>query len=560
MGETPKAGRFGPSRSLRLALVPATGLAVFAFTTPAHAEDASAYSLVPPSLTSSAPDAVQVQPDPSEVQTTVSSVVGSIPVVPAGDGSATDDPVPALEAAPVAQPGDASTSAESPANQAVTAAPEDSSALPESPSDPVATQPVQDAVDGSVTAAISVPEARAAATRLETAADLVESHSSTQYQSTPKQYHASPAVDLQPSKEPRTAIAPHTNRTVRGGRPHVALGSSKSVQILSLICADIDRDNPVFSAGVEAAKSDWNIAQIGSCIVDLSGSDEVPGDVATPSECESGSQYQPQDGQYQTVACEPGVGESSDATSTAPTECIPEIGEAIDQVAPIELVIGEFSPFDGSTTPTTCAGSPIGGTGTATAPVVANPQGAGGVGAEAGTVTPTPASPVSQQPVEKPTPQVERGKHRASHRVSGTKTVDRSGVGGWVSTARPLQSRPQAARAKPRPPADTRRMAPRLNPETSGPPARFEALQAERPERSSSSGAPTSGGSAWLAAAALLLLFALGSFGLAVAGIPAPAGPAALSRLRSRITSKGLSRHPIDGTHVDGPQGIRYRE
>ena len=70
----------------------------------------------------------------------------------------------------------------------------------------------------------------------------------------------------------------------------------------------------------------------------------------------------------------------------------------------------------------------------------------------------------------------------------------------------------------------------------------------------------TFGGSAWLAAAALLLLFALGSFGMAIAGLPGPAMPALLRHLRSRVTSKGLSRHSVDGMDAKGHRGIRYRD
>lgn len=555
MGETPKSRRFGSELPLKLALVPAAGLAVFAFTTPAHAENASTFSVVPTSLSVSAPDGGgAIQTEPGGAQAIVASIVDSVPIEPAGDGS-TADPVAAFEAAPVEQPADVPASTESPANQ-------DTSAMPDTPTDPAVAQPAQAELDQVTSMVISsaqpssaTPEARPTASPTEPATDAVESRPSTQYQSTPKQYQPLPAVHRQPSHARRTAIAPPAKRAVREGRAHGVRESWKSVQILSLICADIDGENPVFSFGDAASKSGWNIAQIGNCIVDLPGSEEAPETVATPSECESASQYQPQEGQYQTVACAPGVGEPAGGNPTATTECIPDLGVAIDQVAPIAIVIGDVIPFDGSRN---CAGPPA-EPGTATAPTVASPSGPGGTDAVTGTGTPIPASPVSQ-PVEKPTPPVERGKPRVSHRVSGTPTVDRSSFRAWTAAAQSLPLRFQSAPAKPRSAGAKHRAPARANPETTGPPSRFGSLQAGRVERSSSSAAPGSGGSAWLAAAALLILFALSSFGLAIAGIPGPVAPALLRRIHTRITSKGLSRHPTDARQAPGPQGIRYRD
>jgi hypothetical protein len=573
VGETPKSRRFGPG-PLKLALVPATGLAVFAFTAPAHAEEAATLSVTPATLAVAAPSAPDtpevVQPLPVEAQATVASAVASIPDEPAGDGSAAD-PVAAFAAAPVEQSADVPTSVESPANQAASSALTEPGGSTEGSSD-VTAQPAAESVDQAASAAISraqpssaAPADPATASPAPTAADPVESRPSTQYQSTPKQYQPVQTVDHRLSGERPTGIALAPKRAVRAGKPDALRHSSKSVQILSRICADIGGENPALSAGDELPKAEWNIAQIGGCIVDLSDVSDVPEEVATAPDCESASQYQPQDGQYQPVACEPAVDEPIDANSTAPSECVPDLSTTIDQIAPIEIVIGDSSPLDepaaqdvvSSIGPVTCVASPLAGT--ATAPAVASPQVPGVAAGQAETSTAMPR-PVSQA-VEQPTPSTESQKHHVHEQVSASTTVDRVGPARSVGTVRPVWSRPQSARPKPHPAREEHRAPLRTSPETSGPPARFEALQAQRSERSSSSSRPASAESAWLAAAALLFLFALGSFGLAIAGAPGRrAAPARLSLLRSRITSKGLSRHPADRTNVDGPRGIRYRE
>ena len=580
MGETPKPGRFEPRRSLRLALIPAVGLAVVAFTTPAHAEGATTVSVVPASLSipapGTAPDAVPVtQPEPAAVQTGISSVVASVLVEPTGDGSAVD-PVAASGVAPVEAPGEVPTSVESPANQPAPAPPEDvPQGSPDTSNDVVVPTPPQDGVDPATTAVISgappanaAPVATGVAPQAETAGDPVEIRPTRQYQSTPKQYQRRRTVDDQPSEERSAASHLPAKPTGRDGKVHVVRNASKSVQILSLICADIGSQNPVLSAGDEAPKSDWNIKQIGGCIVDLSGSEDLPEDVPTATQCESASQYQPQSGQYQTAPCEPGAGESADASSTTPSDCLPpDVGESIDQVAPIEIVIGDSYPFDASTdreadastSRVTCAASPP--VGTATAPAVANPQGRAGAGVETATGTATPASAVSQ-PVETPTAAraIEAGKPAGRGPVARSTTVNRSSVPAWIKTATPLPAARPSVRAKPHAVGRKHRASPRTNRERSTPRSRFEALRAQRSEPSPSSGALTFGGSAWLAAAALLLLFALGSFGMAIAGLPGPAMPALLRHLRSRVTSKGLSRHSVDGMDAKGHRGIRYRD
>jgi hypothetical protein len=573
VGETPKSRRFGP-RPLKLALVPATGLAVFAFTAPAHAEEAASSSVTPATLAVTAPSqpaaAEVAQPALGEAQAAVASAVASIPDEPAGDGSAADR-VAAFAAAPVEQSADVQTSAESPANQPVSSAPAEPGGSTESSND-VTAQPAQEDVDHATSAAISpvepssaAPADAATASRAQTAADPVESRPSTQYQSTPKQYQPVQTVDHRLSGERPTRIALAPKRAARAGKPIALHRSSKSVQILSRICADIGGENPALSSGDELRKSEWNVAQIGGCIVDLSDANDVPEDVATAPDCESASQYQPQDGQYQPVACEPGVDEPIDAGSTASSDCVPDVGTSIDQIAPIEIVIGDSGSLDdptgqdfvSSTGPVTCVASPLAGT--ATAPAAASPQVPGVAAAEAQT-SPAVPSPVSQ-PVEKPTPSTESQKHQVHEQASASATVDRGGHGRWVGTARPLWSRPHSARPTPHRAPEKHRAPLRTSPETRGPPSRFEALQAQRSERSSSSGAPASAESAWLAAAALLFLFALGSFGLAIAGVPGRgAAPARLTLLRSRMTSKGLSRHPTDRPNVDGPRGIRYRD
>jgi hypothetical protein len=574
VGETPKSRRCVP-RPLKLALVPATGLAVFAFTTPAHAEESGALSVTPATVAvsvPSAPDATEVtQLALGEAQATVASGVASIPDEPAGDGSAAD-PVAAFAAAPVQQSADVPTSLESPANQAAGSVPAEPGGSTESSSD-VTAQPAEQNADEAASAAISRPQPSAApstdpatAPGAQTAADPVESRPSTQYQSPPAQYQPVQTIDhrLSGERPARTALAP--KRAVRAETPNALRHSSKSVQILSRICAGIGGENAAGSAGDELLKSEWNITQIGGCIVDLSDASDVPEEVATSPDCESASQYQLQDGQYQPVGCEPAVDEPLDANSTAPSDCVPDLSTAIDQIAPIEIVIGDSSPLDGptvqdvvsSTGPVTCVVNPLAGT--ATAPAVASPQvpGVSAGQAETGTAMPRPVS----QPVEEPTPSTKSQKHQAHEHVSAITTLERRGPARWVGTARPLWSRPQSARPRPHPVREKHRATPvRTSPVTSGPPARFEALQAQRSERSSSSAATASAESAWLAAAALLFLFALGSFGFAIAGAPGGgAAPMRLSLLRSRITSKGLSRHPADRTNADAPRGIRYRD
>jgi hypothetical protein len=564
--------RFGP-RPLKLALVPATGLAVFAFTTPAHAEESGALSVTPAAVAVSVPSAANAtevtQLALGEAQATVASAVASIPDEPAGDGSAAG-PVAAFAAAPVEQSADVPTSLESPANQAASSAPAEPGGLTESSSD-VTAQPAEENGDQVASAAISRPQPSAAAptypatpSGTQTAADPVASRPSTQYQARPAQYQPVQTIDHRLSGERPTGTALAPKRAVRAGKSNALRHSSKSVQILSRICADIGGENPTLSAGDELLKSEWNITQIGGCIVDLSGANDVPEEVATSPDCESASQYQPQGGQYQPVACEPAVEEPIDANSTAPSDCVPDLSTTIGQIAPIEIVIGDSSPLDEPAAqdvvspagPVTCVVNPLAGT--ATAPAVASPQvpGVSAGQAETGAAIPRPVS----QPVEEPTPSTKSQKHQAPEHVSASTAVDRGGSARLVRTARLQGSRPQSARPRPHPAREKHQAPLRTSPVTSGPPARFEALQAQRSERSSSSAATASAESAWLAAAALLFLFALGSFGLAIAGTPGRGAPTRLSLLRSRITSKGLSSHPADRTNADAPRGIRYRD
>jgi hypothetical protein len=574
VGETPKSTRFG-LRPLKLTLVPATALAVFAFTTPAHAEESGALSVTPATVAvavPSAPDAPEVtQLALGEVQTTVASAVASIPDEPAGDGSAAD-PVAAFAAAPMEQSTDVPTNVEGPANQPASSAPAAPDGSIESSSD-VSAQPAEENGDRAASVAISGPQPSAAAptdpataSGTQTAADPVESPPGTQYQSRSAQYQPVQTIDHRLSGERPTGTALAPKRAVRAETPNALRHSSKSVQILSRICADIGGENPALSAGDELLKSEWNITQIGGCILDLSDASDVPAEVVTSPDCESASQYQLQDGQYQPVGCEPAVDEPIDANSTAPSDCVPDLSTTIDQIAPIEIVIGDSSPLDGpavqdvvsSTGPVTCVVNPVAGT--ATAPAVASPQvpGVSAGQAETGAAMPRPVS----QTVEKPAPSTKSQKHQAQEHVSASAAVDRGGPRRWVVTARPPWSRPQSARPRSHSAREKHQAAPlRTSPETSGPPARFEALQAQPVERSSSSGTTASAESAWLAAAALLFLFALGSFGLAVAGASGRgAVPTRLSLLRARITSKGLSSHPADRTNVDAPRGIRYRD
>jgi hypothetical protein len=465
-----RSAAFHSSRTVKLALVPVVGLALFAFAAPAHAGD---IIIDPPPLptevTSFATDVVVVR-DP---------VVASTAIEPAGDGS----PVAVATVIEPSAPAPAVT--EMPANKAV--------AIEADPS-PGATDPAPSAVipPADVTPQADPPVSAA-------------QPSARQYHAPPEQYQPAQAVVGQMSRTRAERREAKVHSKPRAPAPPVAHQASKLVQILSRICADIDLGNLGIPVEDATSNSDWNIGQIAGCIVDLTGEQAPLAGVVAPSPCSPDAQYQPEGGQYQTDV---GVCASSSPVPAVPVSTGPaggpELGASIPAfpASPISPPVVEAAPFP--------------------APRVASGR--------------------------LPTPRAIRPAPKAQ--------ADR----GLVVTRGPAPSvSNDVFRAKSRgPEAAERRSAHPIVPRVTGPRTRVEALRAQ-PERVASEAPSRSGTSAWLIAAAMLLLFGLATLVSAMVGTVATSRPIGLRQLGLRVSSKGLSKHPL-GRNVRGPRGIRYRD
>jgi hypothetical protein len=465
-----RSAAFHSSRTVKFALVPAVGLAVFAFANPAHAGDTI---VDPPPLpteeTSFATDVVVVR-DP---------VVASTAIEPAGDGSAV------AVATVIEPPAPAPAAVEMPANKAV--------AIEADPS-PGATDPAPSAVippaDVTPQADPPVPAAQPPA---------------RQYHAPPEQYQPAHAVGRQTPRIRPERREPKVHSKPRATAPRVPHEASKLVQIVSRICADIDPGNLISPVENETANSDWNIGQIAGCIVDLIG-DQVPLEgVVAPSPCSPGAQYQPEGGQYQT-----------DVGVCAPSSPIPAV----------------------SVSPGSAGGPELGAS-----------------------IPAFPASPISPPVVEAatlPAPRVASGRApkpravRPAHKARADHVLAVTGEHASPPSNDVFRPRPRVREAA------EQRSAHAAVLRISGPRTRVEALRAQ-PERVASDAPAGSGTSAWLVAAAMLLLFGLASLASAMVGTVATNRPVGLRQLGLRVSSKGLSKHPL-GRDARGGRGIRYRD
>jgi hypothetical protein len=480
-----KSALFHSSRTVKLALVPVVVLGVVAFATPAHADDTT---IVPP--------------DPPVELNDVSSlpnlVLEQAPVVaaltePAGDGSAAA--AETTNQTPVPVPPD---TAEMAANNVVATEAEPSTAATE------ATEAVP---------AEAIPPAQ------------VEPQSSVAAPSSEvptRQYH--PAS---PQYQPVAAVVDHAPRIQRDERrktmrskprhtaarvPHQA---AKLVQIMSRICADTDLENLIIPVENAPLNSDWNVFQIGGCILDPTGAEVPLEGVAAPSACPSEPQYQPSGEQYQTVDC---------------ANCI-----TVDGAICVALP---------SAPPIATSGSAAGG-----------PE----LGASIPSFPASPISPPVAAAVAPAAPAVQISKPKKPRPVRAARPTGTNHVLGVASLLPSPRSNP-VMNPEPR----IRQMkkehatpSPRRT-EIRGSTTRLEALEA-RPERTASNAPSASSTSPWLVAAGLLLLFGLASLASAILGGAGTVSPVPLRDLRVRATSRGLSKHPL-GTQARRRQGIRYRD
>jgi hypothetical protein len=444
---------------------------------------------------------------------------------------------------------------EMPANKAVALEADTGIAATDSAPSSVQVPTVTD-VAATTTAAISPtladPSVAEALTTDQSVPEPVESRATRQYHPSSKQYQHRRTVDDHGTRVRRAAVRSGAGSALRNRGSQVLQHASKLVQVMSRVCADIDPANLLVSAENTTANTDWNAGQIAGCIVDLTSDDPPLEGVAAPSPCAPDSQYQPASGQYQTPACDQGLGEPA-PSSPAQADCIPaDVAAAIDQVLPTGIVVGTGSPM-------TCVSSPPApvASGSAT-PTSGGPVGGPETGASIPAFPASPITPPPSEPAASETRPVESSKPKARHIVRPGATTGADHVvavtAGQPSLASNEVVRP-AARVTP---AEKQRPRSTGVPETRGSRTRLEALEAQRV--GTASGSPsTFSGSAWLTAAVVLLLVGLASFATAIAGMPRTVRPAPLRYLGLRMTSKGLSRHPLGG-QTRAQRGIRYRD
>jgi hypothetical protein len=551
VGKTPKSAPFRSSRRVKLALVPAVGLAVVAFAAPAYAGTAGVISLDP---TVNVNDEMLSETDtgsaPDSVDVTTLVATPSTPSEPTGDSSAGG------AAAAIVTPEMATTDGlEMPANKAV-AIEADTGIAASDPAQSAAKSPPVAEVGDATPAAISPtpvePEAGQAMANDASVSEPVQSRQTRQYHPSSRQYQPRRLVDAHRTHVSRGLVRSPGRSAVRNSDSHVLKHAEKLVQILSRICAGIDPGNLLVSAENAAANTDWNVSQIGSCIVDLTGNDPPVEGVAAPSPCTDGSQYQPASGQYQVLPCDQALGEQPAPSTPAAADCISsDVPSSIDQVLPTGIVVGIASPA-------TCASSPAVPPGPGTG--ASSSRGPVG-GPETATSIPAfPASPISQPRVESATSQTQPAEKAKPKTHRAVRPIAHTGADEVVAVAPAAQpslasnevSPVAASRAGP---AQKRRPVPESAPVTRGSRTRVETLEAQ-PVGTHSDHPSSFSGSAWLAAAVLLLLFGLASFASAIAGTTKPA---VLRHLGVLVSSKGLSKHPRGG-RTRGQRGIRYRD
>jgi hypothetical protein len=479
-----KSALFHSSRTVKLALVPAVGLAIFACATPAHADDTIAVPPDPPvelNDASALPDLVLEQ----------APIVAAL-TEPAGDGS--ESAVATVDEVPAPAPPD---TAEMAANNAVATEAAPSAAE----TDAAAATPTE-----AISPALAESQTTVAAPSSE--ASTRQYHEpSTQYQ--PTQAVVDHAPRIQPA-ERRKTVRPKPRDTTNRASHHTA----RLVQIMSRICADIDLGSLIVPVENMPTNSDWNVVQIGGCIVDPTGAEVPLEGVAAPSSCPSEPQYQPSGEQYQTLDC---------------ANCIGPDGAI-------------------------CVALP-------TAPAIASSAGPTG-GPELGASIPSfPASPISPPVVEAVAPHAPAVQSSKPHKPRPVRAASppRTHHVLAVASVQPTPPSNRVARPEPRvrhveqehQPAGTRL---RIRGSTT----RLEALEA-RPQRTASAAPSASSTSPWLVAAALLLLFGLASLASAMVGGARTVSPVLLRDLRVRATSRGLSKQPL-GAQARRQRGIRYRD
>jgi hypothetical protein len=522
MGKMRKSAVCHSSRTVKLALVPAVGLAVVAFATPAQAGDTT---VIPVELQAAVNDASS-----SSVPVVVTDpVVASDPTEPAGDGPAAADASAIETTTPAPQDG-----SEMPANKALEIeadpSPATSEAMPSAVIPPAEVAP----------AAVGVPPGDVPA------AEPVRSLSTRQYHSPAEQYQPRRASDDHVYRARREARHSEGRPTPRKRHASVLRHASKLVQIMSRICADADAGNLGIPAENTPANSGWNDVQIGGCIGDLtSGIEGVSG----PSQCAAGSQYQPGSGQYQ--GCDQPAPSSPDQPVPSipiPPDCIPaDVTASIDQVVPTGVVVGIANPIDDFCD----SGSLPQGVPSSTARGSVSPAGSSAA------IPSFPASPITQPAVETVAsqPAVEHSKKK-THRAARPATANASNA-----AVQPVLVVNRVVHPVSRvEPAPRQHIPARPSSESKGAGAETsaEALRSRPVSTSPGRSSPFSS-SAWLAAAALLLVFGFASVASAVAGVYGPGRPAPLTYLGLRMTSKGLSKKPFGGSR-SGQRSIRYRD
>lgn len=480
-----KSALFHSSRAVKLALVPVVALGVVAFATPARADDTT---LVPP--------------DPPVELNDVSSlpdlVLEQAPVVaaltePAGDGSAAAAATANETPAPV--PLD---TVEMAANNAVASEAEPS---------PAATD-----ATGAVPAEVIPP---AQVEPQNTAAAPSTGPPTRQYHPAPTRYQPIQAVvDHAPRiqrAEPRKIVPPKSRNTGTHGPQH----ASKLVQIMSRICADTDLGNLIIPVDNPPSNADWNVFQIGDCIVNPRDAEVPLEGVAASSACPSEPQYQPSGEQYQTIDC---------------TNCI-----AADGGTCVALP---------SAPPIASSGSPAGG-----------PE----LGASIPSFPASPISPPVVAAVAPPAPPVQNNKSQKARPVRASRPPRTDQVLGVASVLPSPRSNPILRSERRVRHVDEEHATPRpRRTEIRGSTTRLKALKGP-PERTALEAPSASSTSPWLVAAGLLLLFGVASLASAIVGSAGTVSPVLLRDLRVRATSRGLSKHPL-GTRARREQGIRYRD
>jgi hypothetical protein len=482
-----KSALFHSSRTVKLALVPVVALGVVAFATPAHADDTT-----------------MVPPDPpvelNDVASLPDLVVEQAPVVaaltePAGDGSAAAAATAIETQAPL--PPD---TVEMAANNAVATEAEPSSAA----GDATEAVPAEAIPSAQVEpqSAVARPSSKPPATQYHPA--------STRYQPAEAVVGHAPRIER---AEPRKTVRPKSRDTRTRGPRHAA----KLVQIMSRICADSALGDLVIPVENAPSNSDWNVFQIGGCIVDPTGSDVPLEGVAAPSACTSEPQYQPSGEQYQPVDC---------------ANCIAVDGGACIALPSAPPVATSASPAGG---PELGASIPSFPASPISPPIIA------------AVPPPAPAVQNSKTQPQKPRPARAARPARTDH-VLGVASVTLSPRSNPATHPVPRVRHVEKEHATPS----------QGRTEIRGPTTRLEALE-PRPERTASDAPSASSTSPWLVAAGVLLLFGLASLASAIMEGAGTVSPVLLRDLRLRATSRGLSKHPL-GTRARRQQGIRYRD